>query len=227
MRFSLALLLGALLAAIPVHAQTTFASISGRVADPSGAVVPGVTVQATNNRTGYEYRAQSNESGAYTIPQLLEGTYTLRASAAGFQEFVAREIVLASRAQLGYAWGPDDLLVSDRFRAGGATTVRGYGEDSLGPKDVAGLPAGGDRLLILNQEIRFPMKGWFNGVAFVDAGNIAKREEEFGSLKIGYGFGLRLDTPVGLLRGDVGFPRNDVVGSGKKTRFYFGFGHIF
>lgn len=99
MRFSLALLLGALLAAVPVHAQTTFASISGRVADPSGAVVPGVTIQATNSQTGYEYRAQSNESGAYTIPQLLEGTYTLRASATGFQEFVAREIQLASRDQ--------------------------------------------------------------------------------------------------------------------------------
>jgi hypothetical protein len=70
-------------ATVPIHAQTTFATISGRVADPSGAVIPGVTIEATNNQTGYEYRAQANESGAYTIPQLIEGTYTLRVTATG------------------------------------------------------------------------------------------------------------------------------------------------
>ncbi len=35
-----------------------------------------------------------------------------------------------------------------------------------------GLPIGGDRLLILNQEVRFPIYRWMNGVAFADAGNI-------------------------------------------------------
>ena len=69
-------------------------------------------------------------------------------------------LVLASRVQVGFAYGRDPLALSDRFRAGGATSVRGYGEESLGPRDPDGLPIGGDRLMILNQEVRFPMYRW-------------------------------------------------------------------
>ena len=141
-----------------------------------------------------------------------------------------KRLVLASRVQAGYAFGKDPLAFTDRFRAGGATSVRGYGEESLGPRDVAGLPAGGDRLLVLNQEVRFPMYRWFNGVAFVDAGNIFAKGQP-GALKeleVGYGVGLRLDTPVGLIRGDVGFPAGvPPTTTSRKARWYFGFGHIF
>jgi outer membrane translocation and assembly module TamA len=45
-------------------------------------------------------------------------------------------------------------------------------------------------------------------------------------LKTGYGFGLRFDTPVGLLRGDLGFPSNRAI-ERRGYRYYFGFGHIF
>ena len=137
-------------------------------------------------------------------------------------------LVLAARAQIGFAFGRDPLSLTDRFRAGGATSVRGYAEDSLGPHDdVTGVPLGGDRLLILNQEARFRMIKWVNGVVFVDAGNIFGKAEDWDGLHLGYGFGLRFDTPVGLLRGDVGFPSTPLPNSSKSTRFYFGFGHIF
>jgi outer membrane translocation and assembly module TamA len=134
-------------------------------------------------------------------------------------------MVLASRVQSGFAYGRDELLPSDRFRAGGATSVRGYGEDSLGPR-AFGVPSGGERLLILNQEVRFPMYRWVNGVAFVDAGNIFAKHEDWSALKIGYGFGLRFNTPVGLVRADMGFPSTP-PGNGRGTRYYFGLGHIF
>jgi outer membrane protein insertion porin family len=147
------------------------------------------------------------------------------------QQFVfvpVGRIVLASRVQAGFAYGRDPLAFSDRFRAGGATSVRGYGEESLGVRGRDGLPLGGDRLMVLNQEIRFPIYRWVNGVAFADAGNIFLKGEEWSGLKAGYGFGLRLDTPVGLLRGDVGFPGSTVQSTqSKKARWYFGFGHIF
>jgi outer membrane protein assembly factor BamA len=135
-------------------------------------------------------------------------------------------LVLASRAQLGFAYGRDPLQFDDRFRAGGATSVRGYGEESLGPR-VRGVPSGGDRLVILNQEARFKVYRWVNGVAFVDAGNIFAKGEDWSGLSLGYGIGLRLDTPVGLLRGDLGFPKTDISLSRAGARFYFGFGHIF
>ena len=137
------------------------------------------------------------------------------------------KLVLASRVQAGFAFGRDALAFSDRFRAGGATSVRGYSEEGLGERGPNGLPLGGDRLMIVNQEARFPMFKWFNGVVFVDAGNIYQKGEDWSGLKLGYGFGLRLDTPVGLLRGDVGFPGSTLGSSTNKTRFYFGFGHIF
>jgi outer membrane protein insertion porin family len=136
-------------------------------------------------------------------------------------------LVLASRAQLGFAYGRDPLAPSDRFRAGGATSVRGYAEDGLGPRGPDGFPLGGDRLMVLNQEARFPLFRWVNGVAFIDAGNIFAKDQECCDLNVGYGFGLRFDTPVGLLRGDVGFPVSTLPNTTNKTRWYFGFGHIF
>jgi outer membrane protein assembly factor BamA len=146
------------------------------------------------------------------------------------QQFVflpVKKLVLASRAQIGFAFGRDPLTFTDRFRAGGATSVRGYAEEGLGTF-VGGLPVGGDRLLILNQEVRFPIYRWANGVAFVDGGSILREEEPWSGLKLGYGVGLRFDTPVGLIRGDVGFPLSTVPSTtSRSTRWYFGFGHIF
>jgi outer membrane protein assembly factor BamA/autotransporter translocation and assembly factor TamB len=146
-------------------------------------------------------------------------------------------IVFASRAQLGFAFGPDELLTTDAFKAGGATTVRGYAEDSLGPRGLLGLPSGGQALVILNGELRAPLYRWMRGVAFVDAGNIFGSDQSvsLGQLKVGYGFGLRLDTPVGLIRVDFGIPGSALNGvsssrqpnSLKGGRWYVGLGHIF
>ena len=140
--------------------------------------------------------------------------------------------VLASRVIGGTTYGGDNP--TDRFQAGGATTVRGYAENGLGARDIFGDVIGGDELLILNQELRFPIYRWFRGVVFVDAGNTFSERQPFafGDLAVGYGAGLRLSSPIGLLRLDFGIPattlttssRGNSVGSG---RVYFGLGHIF
>jgi len=85
------------LAAGVASAQSTFATITGSVTDPNGAMVPGVTLEATHAGTNYKYSARSNDAGQYTLANLLDGTYTLRATAAGFQEFVVRNIELSGR----------------------------------------------------------------------------------------------------------------------------------
>ena len=143
---------------------------------------------------------------------------------------LGKRVVLASRVQTGFVFGPDDLLPSDAFRAGGATTVRGYGEDSLGPRNRSGVPSGGEMLVILNHEARFPINRWAHGVGFVDAGNIFGKDESFSwrELKIGYGVGLRFNTPVGVLRVDLGIPRTPLSTTrSSNMRWHFGFGHIF
>src|SRR2546430_8563667 len=85
---------GVLLLCGSAYSQTTFASITGTVTDSTGAVMPRVKVSATNVETNIKTDVVSNEAGVYTIPQLKEGTYTVRADAAGFKEFVAQDVTL-------------------------------------------------------------------------------------------------------------------------------------
>ena len=79
------------------NSQTTFASITGTVSDPAGAVVPNATITATNVETGIQSTAKSNESGVFTIAQLKEGKYTVRAEAAGFKSFAIETVSLVAR----------------------------------------------------------------------------------------------------------------------------------
>jgi Carboxypeptidase regulatory-like domain len=64
--------------------QTTFGSITGVVTDPTGAVVPGATVTATDKDTGFTRRAGTAGNGVYTVSKLPVGTYTVRIEATGF-----------------------------------------------------------------------------------------------------------------------------------------------
>src|SRR5439155_13718588 len=91
--------LATLFALLPcgLSAQSTFATVTGTVTDPAGAIIPGVTLTATHIETNIKTTAQSNEAGVYTIAQLKEGDYTLRAQGAGFKEFVVQKVVLQAR----------------------------------------------------------------------------------------------------------------------------------
>jgi Carboxypeptidase regulatory-like domain len=77
------------------NASDVNARIKGTVTDPSGAVVPGVTVIATNQATGVKFDTKTQADGAYLFPQLPIGTYTITVSNPGFQSFKATGIVLA------------------------------------------------------------------------------------------------------------------------------------
>jgi outer membrane protein insertion porin family len=144
-------------------------------------------------------------------------------------------VVLASRVVAGGVFGEDDPPAEDLFYAGGGNSVRGYAENALGPRDLLGQPLGGKRLLVLNQEVRFPIFRWLRGVGFLDAGNVFYPEvaPAENGLKVGYGVGLRFDSPVGLLRVDFGLPGSTLSTSSRSAnqlssgRWYFGIGHVF
>ena len=141
-----------------------------------------------------------------------------------------RGLVLASAARLGLARTIEDevLIPSERFFAGGANTVRGYREDDLGPRSIFDDAEGGEALLVLNGELRFPIYRWLKGVGFVDVGNIYPkvRDISFTDLQIGLGAGARFDTPFGLIRFDLGIPANR-RSFDPKWRFHVGLGHAF
>src|SRR2546425_11286087 len=66
--------------------QANNATLTGTVADSTGAVLPGVSITATNNGTGIVSTLLTNEAGAYTIQALLPGRYTVAAELPGFQK---------------------------------------------------------------------------------------------------------------------------------------------
>jgi hypothetical protein len=82
---------------VALRAQTTLATITGRVTDANGAVVPAVKIELTNNDTNLKYSSLSSEDGHYAVPSLQNGLYTLSASAAGFAPFVMENIQLVER----------------------------------------------------------------------------------------------------------------------------------
>ena len=83
-------------AAGAVWGQTTFATITGTVTDATGAAIPGASIVAVHRDSNYRYTAESNAAGAYTVPQLREGVYTVTVQAKGFKEYVASGLQLVS-----------------------------------------------------------------------------------------------------------------------------------
>jgi hypothetical protein len=81
-----------------LFAQSSNATVSGFVQDPSQAYIPGATVTATNTQTGIVSTTVTNESGTYTIPSLLPGTYKLTAELPGFKTQVVNDIQLGQSA---------------------------------------------------------------------------------------------------------------------------------
>jgi hypothetical protein len=85
------------LAVIPAHGQAAGkATITGAVTDPSGAVVAGVEVTATDTLTGLTAKATTADNGTYAVPLLPVGTYSMTFSHPGFQTFTQTNIVLTA-----------------------------------------------------------------------------------------------------------------------------------
>jgi outer membrane protein insertion porin family len=118
------------------------------------------------------------------------------------------------------------IPLPERFFAGGATSLRGFGLNEAGPRDpCTGFPIGGLALLVFNQELRFPMKlpvigNRLGGTFFYDGGNvysdlthITAAWKPSSTSNLNYfshtvGFGLRYPTPVGPVRVDFGWQIN-------------------
>src|SRR5215472_4506377 len=89
--FSLVLLC---LLSVMATAQSNVATITGRVEDPQGAVIPNATVTATNEATGISHPVKTTGSGLYTIPELPPGTYNVKVEAPSFAVGQAKGVKL-------------------------------------------------------------------------------------------------------------------------------------
>jgi translocation and assembly module TamA len=132
---------------------------------------------------------------------------------------LSRRAVLALGARVGLAHGfprtqdgleVSDLPASERFYAGGDTTVRGFTLDLLVNENTitpSGFPTGGNGVIVLNSELRVALFGNFQGAAFLDAGNVFPRASDlhFTDLRPAPGFGVLYRSPFGPVRFDIGF----------------------
>jgi outer membrane protein assembly complex protein YaeT len=112
------------------------------------------------------------------------------------------------------------LPISQRFFAGGATTLRGFRFEEAGPQFILEprnaeelptlVPLGGDAMVVLNAELRYPLTRQLRLVPFYDFGNIFSKVSDisFSGMTHTIGLGLRFNTPIGPIGLDYGFLLN-------------------
>jgi len=121
------------------------------------------------------------------------------------------EVVLAYRIMAGGISSADSsgfIPVEDRFYSGGSNSIRGWARSQLGPKRASGTPKGGKSIFETNFELRYPLFWRLSLAAFIEAGNVWRSSYTYNLNDLGYaaGPGIRIGTPIGPVRLDVGFP---------------------
>ncbi len=143
---------------------------------------------------------------------------------------LSKTFVLAAalRSGVARAWGSSEILpLAERFFLGGRSTVRGYAQDTLGPRGFEGNPTGGNAFFETNLELRTSLGKGIGVVTFLDSGNVWQKIGEIdGSLKHAVGLGLRYDTPVGPLRVDYGYKLKKEEGL-SRSEIFFSIGQAF
>ncbi len=117
-------------------------------------------------------------------------------------------IVFAARARAGSIIGAkrENIAPSRRYYGGGGGSVRGFGYQQLGPKDINFDPIGGRSLNEAAIEARYRF-GDYGVVGFADAGQVYEKAlPKFNDWRFGVGLGARLYTNFGPLRLDVATP---------------------
>jgi outer membrane protein insertion porin family len=165
----------------------------------------------------------------------------------------APRVIFATRASIGLADGyarevpatdeqgrpidgspeiVEDLPASERFFAGGDTSIRGYALDTVGAPETisaSGFPRGGNAVLIMNGELRLPVWGDIGAAVFIDGGNVFERVTHFdiGELRGSLGFGLRYRSPIGPVRLDLGFKMDRREFEKSRSVLHFSIGQAF
>ena len=134
---------------------------------------------------------------------------------------VSDTVVAAGRIRLGSILGADrsDIAPSRRFYSGGGGSVRGYGYQRIGPRDIDNDPIGGRSLAEFSLEARIKVKafgGDFGVVPFIDGGTLSTDAmPDFKDWQIGVGLGARYYSTFGPIRIDIGTPLNRQQGDGR------------
>lgn len=153
-------------------------------------------------------------------------------------------VIWANSARIGLAqpFSGSHVPISEQFFSGGGSTLRGFPLNGAGPQrpvaiceapctDRINVPEGGNQLLILNTELRFPLFIMKNlgGAVFYDGGNVFRKigfHNFWDNYTNNVGFGLRYATPVGPVRVDIGHNLDALPGI-KSTQIFITLGQAF
>ncbi len=125
-----------------------------------------------------------------------------------YRDVYKSKVILAQRLRYGFiSLVEGEIPVYEKFYVGGANTLRGYKEYSYN----------GKRTLVYNSELRWRFAKNFEFVLFYD---LADAWDTDSDIKAGRGFGLRVKTPIGMVRFEVGRAQGE-------TRTYFNLGNAF
>jgi outer membrane protein insertion porin family len=147
---------------------------------------------------------------------------------------LTKDLTLSMHAQLGYGDGYgdyDNLPFFENYFAGGVRSVRGFEDNTLGPKDSKGNPIGGSVQVVGGAEILFPIpfvegtKSFRLGT-FFDIGNVYSDVSNFDATELRYSVGVSSlwISPLGPLAISLGIPLNDKSGDNVQNfQFTVGF----
>ncbi len=141
------------LGAMTCQAQESRATLTGQIADPSGAVIANATVTAVNVDSGTTYTAKTTDKGVYYINYVIPGSYTITAEAQGFKTvrqdkvttFAAQTFNQNFKLAVG---GTSETVVVDTEPPQLETTT-GSGGTIITGREVSGVPINGGQVYAL------------------------------------------------------------------------------
>ncbi|MEQ9544860.1 MAG: autotransporter assembly complex family protein [Marinobacter sp.] len=191
----------------------------------SSLLLPGVSYSKLNANSPLDpsrgYRVQFDVKGAHRevlsdadilhVNFLVRGLYTLADNHRFLARFQAGGVA-TNRFE--------DVPPSLRFFAGGDQSVRGYGYETLSPKNEEGVAVGGRFLMVGSVEYQYEFIQNWRVAAFLDEGNAI--DDVFDPLATGAGVGIRWVSPVGPLRLDIAKGLDDEFGGEWRVHFSMG-----
>jgi outer membrane protein assembly complex protein YaeT len=164
----------------------------------------------------------------------LQGSNTFVKSVLTLKRFrpFGRNVVIGSALELGWmeSFGAsDEIPLSERFYTGGPTSLRGFGYQMVGPRDANGEPLGGQLKLVWNLlELRRSIYRMVGGALFIEVGNVwsQPKQAQLSDLRVNLGTGLRVNSPLGILRLDYGI-NLDRRSDEPRTKLFFSMGQAF
>ncbi len=141
------------------------------------------------------------------------------------------DMIFLVRGQLATVdtWsGGDEVPIFDRLFLGGANNLRGFNFREVGP-NVDGDYYGGNSLGYMTLELTVPIINRVRGAIFTDAGYVNESSWDFdgAGYNANYGFGIRLDLPIGPIRIDYGIPIVYDANNGPPGKIQFNIGYQF